>query len=119
MYDKCYTGKLKISVSSEEVEKVLNNIKEKPEYSKTTIMLGEDYLDYKLVNKIIKWLNKHTNNYKFDLINKKHHIRTPMAYCVLNQAKYPYGSKQQHDAYDKLINYKARAFDMYMYGYWL
>lgn len=119
MYDKCYTGKLKISVSSEEVEKVLNNIKEKPEYSKTKIMLGEDYLDYKLVNKIIKWLNKNTNNYKFNLINKKHSIMTPMAYCNLNETKYPSGSKQQQDAYDKLINYRARAFYIYRYDYWL
>ena len=112
MYDNCYKGELVISVSSEEVEKVLNKIKENPKYSKTKTILGEDYLDYKLVNKIIKWLNKNTNKYQFNLIDKKHYIRLPMAYCELSKSKYPYGSKQYHDAYDKLINYDARAFDI-------
>lgn len=112
MYDKCYKGDLVISVSNEEVEKVLNKIKETPEYNENRIILGEDYLDYKLVNKIIKWLNKHTNKYQFNLIDKKHHIRLPMAYCELSRTKYPYGSKQYYDASEKLINYDARAFDI-------
>lgn len=75
-------------------------------------ILGEDFLDDKIVNKIINYINKHTNKYKISL-NKKY-LRHPMAYCVLDEKKYPgkNGDVIDRDILNKLNKYESIAFDV-------
>lgn len=77
-------------------------------------LLGEDFLDYKVVNKIINYINEHTNKYKINLIDEKHKVRYPMAYCVLDEKKYPgkNGCVIDKNVFDKLSKYNSIAFDI-------
>lgn len=109
---KHYWDRLEVTVGSEEIEKVLATIKETPTERHEKIILGKDYLDYKLVNKIVAWLNKHTNKFKFKPVKKTYRVRLPMAYCCRDKEKYPYDSKQYWEVCRKLTGYDAVAFDV-------